>query len=98
MVEGATIDSMMIEKEMKMLTTKQVRAIIRKHDPDLGSLYSPIWTNKWDDTNKRSIKIYDSGDTAALLQELRALAGAENVRIVPNDNYCDAITVRCVIQ
>ena len=81
-----------------MLTTKQVRAIIRKHVPNMGTWYNPVWTNKWDDTNKRSIKVYNSGDTAALLQELRDLAGAENVRIVPNDNYCDAITVRCVIQ
>jgi hypothetical protein len=81
-----------------MLTTKQVRAIIRKHVPNLGTWYNPVWTNKWNDTNQRSVKVYNSGDTAALLQELRDLAGAENVRIVPNDNYCDAITVRCVIQ
>ena len=81
-----------------MLTTKQVRAIIRKHVPNLGTWYNPVWTNKWDDTNKRSVKVYNSGDTAALLQELRAQAGAENVRIVPSKTYCDAITVRCVIQ
>ncbi len=81
-----------------MVTTKQVRAIFRKHIPKLGTWKNPIWTNKWNDTNQRSIKVYNSGDTAALLQELRAQAGAENVRIVPNDRYCDAITVRCVIQ
>jgi hypothetical protein len=81
-----------------MITTKQVRAIIRKHVPNSGTWYNPVWTNKWNDTNQRSVKVYNSGDTAALLQELRDLAGPENVRIVPNDNYCDAITVRCVIQ
>lgn len=80
-----------------MLTTKQVRAIMRKHIPGLGSWNNPIWTNKWDETDKRSIKIYDVNNNKALLAELKAKAGAKNVRQVPGSGYCEGITVRCVL-
>ena len=81
-----------------MITTKQVRAIIRKHIPDIGSWRDPIWTNKWRDDNVRNIKIYDRRGSEALLKELRAAAGAKNVRVVYGYSmFSDGITVRCVL-
>lgn len=81
-----------------MLTTKQVRAIIRKHIPNAGSWYNPIWTNKVKDLTVRNVKCYDAGDNTALIAELQQLAGTENVRTTPpagNWSHAGGIIVTC---
>lgn len=66
-----------------MLTTLQARAIIRKHDPNAGRWYNPIWTNKLKDPTLRTVKCYDAGNTAKMIKELKRQGGAKNVRITP---------------
>lgn len=63
-----------------MLTTKQARAIIRKHIPNAGSWYNPIWTNKVKDPTVRTVKCYDAGDNSQLIKELKRRGGAGTVR------------------
>jgi hypothetical protein len=81
-----------------MLTTKQVRAIIRKHIPNAGSWYDPIWTNKLKNPALRTVKCYNTAaNSTALIAELHQLAGEENVRLTPNAPWARAggIIVTC---
>ena len=86
-----------------MLTTKQVRNVMRKH---LTSTYG-LYTNKTKDdtTNIRRVKCYmprTTKESMALLTELRALAGASNVNVTKGDQSYGygrpGITVRCVVE
>ena len=87
-----------------MLTTKQVRAIIRKHIPTAGGWFNPIWTNKLKDPALRTVKCYDAGNTAALVRELKRKGGAKSVRITaPSANHCGqmhtgGIVVTCTAE
>ena len=86
-----------------MLTTKQVRNVMRKH---LTSTYG-LYTNKTKDdtTNIRRVKCYmprNTKEAMALLTELRNLAGPSNVNVTSGDHPYGAcrpgITVRCVVE
>ena len=85
-----------------MLTTKQVRNIMRKH---LTSTYG-LYTNKTagDTTNIRRVKCYMPHKTKegmSLLAELRASAGVGNVNVTKGDQSYGCgrpgITVRCIV-
>jgi len=85
----STIDSSI--KEFEMLTTKQVRAIMRKHNP-----YRTLWTNKTtgDNSNIRRVKCYYYNNRdRALYDELVQKTGLENVRVTSEGG----LTVRCVL-
>lgn len=81
-----------------MLTTKQVRNIIRNHrrnDP----YGTGMWTNKTtgDTSNIRRVKCYYEGDDE-LVALLRKAAGRENVTVTSGAFFSgEGITVRCVI-
>lgn len=86
-----------------MLTTKQVRNVMRKH---LTSTYG-LYTNKTKDdtTNIRRVKCYmprNTKEAMALLSELRNLAGPSNVNVTSGDHSYGygrpGITVRCVVE
>jgi len=80
-----------------MLTTTQVRAIIRKHKT--VTIWDPIWTNKTSKNpgNVRSVKCYFLDDMA-LVSALRNAAGAENVRITDSEHSMGpGITVKCIL-
>lgn len=81
-----------------MLTTKQVRNVMRNHLFDSRD----IWTNKTtgDKTNIRRVKCYmpqDNRKANKLLADLKKAAGAENVRIT-NGDWRMGITVRCFVE
>lgn len=85
-----------------MLTTKQVRNIMRKH---LTSTYG-LYTNKTagDTTDIRRVKCYMPRNTKegmSLLSELRASAGVSNVNVTKGEHSWGygrpGITVRCII-
>lgn len=86
---------------MQLATTLQVREIMRRHIPASWG----CWTNRTSSNKEsriRTVKCYrpsDAAKDAALIQELRQVAGAENVRV---DNsyetiYSDSIRVRCTL-
>ena len=87
-----------------MLTTLQARAIIRKHNPNAGSWFDPIWTNKLKDPSLRTVKCYDAGDTTKLVRELKRRGGAKNVRITPptanngGQVHTGGIVVTCIAK
>ncbi len=74
-----------------MLTTRQVRDIIRKNSK---YKFVEMWTNKTtgDTSNRRRVKCYYDGDTA-LVAKLQQSAGIENVRVTTDGG----ITVQCVL-
>jgi hypothetical protein len=81
-----------------MITTKQVRDIMRKYTK------STIYTNKVKAKNERSVKCYLPSDSVVakkLLSELDAAAGANYVNTYKYSSYyyapLDSVTVRCVI-
>ena len=83
-----------------MLTTKQVRNIMRKHG------HNELWTNKTtgDTTNIRRVKCYAPYNNAklnALLAELNKLAGKANVRMTSGEQTYGygrpGIVVKCVL-
>ena len=84
-----------------MLTTTQVRAIIRKHKT-VHAVWDPIYTNKTNKNpgNVRSVKCYFLNNTA-LLKALQKAAGAENVKLTDGATHYAAlgpgITVKCVL-
>jgi hypothetical protein len=70
-----------------MITTKQVRNIMRKYTDD------SIYTNKITDASKRRIKCYlpaDAVEANKLISELEAAAGFANVDI----NYDSSVSYR----
>lgn len=86
-----------------MLTTKQVRNIMRNH---LTSTYG-LYTNKTtgDTTNIRRVKCYmprDNREANKLLNALRKAAGAENVKTTSGSASYGfgrmGITVRCFVE
>jgi hypothetical protein len=81
-----------------MITTKQVRDIMRKYTE------SVIYTNKVKAKNERSVKCYLPSDPVVakkLLSELDAAAGESCVSTYKYSSYyyapLDSVTVRCVI-
>jgi hypothetical protein len=82
-----------------MITTKQVRDIMRKYTDSI------IYTNKVKAKNERSVKCYLPSDSVVakkLLSELdAAAAGANYVNTYKYSSYyyapLDSVTVRCVI-
>ena len=70
-----------------MLTTLQVRAIMRKHK---NREWDNIYTNKVKNPEHRSVKCYFSFEA---YEELVAACGAENVRVTPGV-FARGITVR----
>jgi hypothetical protein len=82
-----------------MLTTKQVRAIIAKHEKNAG--YG-VYTNKTagDTSDNRRVKCYYRNNLALFL-ELQKAAGVENVRITNGASgwYANGkgIIVKCVL-
>lgn len=84
-----------------MLTTIQVRAIMRRHIKT--NAWDRIWTNRWKNSGDvRSVKCYEPSDfkqSMTLLRELQRLAGANNVNITAGSEYLShsGITVRCLI-
>ena len=84
-----------------MLTTKQARAIIRKHMPNAGSWYNSIWTNKLKDPALRTVKCYDDGNNTKMIAELKRKGGAKNVRTTePTGDWSHAggIIVTCQFE
>jgi hypothetical protein len=85
-----------------MLTTRQVRAIIRKHNPSTHPVWDPIYTNKTKSNpgNVRTVKCYYHSNTA-LLKALQQAAGAQNVKLTTGAQHYYAlgpgITVKCVL-
>ena len=86
-----------------MLTTKQVRNIMRNHLFDSRD----IWTNKTtgDTTNIRRVKCYMPNDTrkaTRLINDLKKAAGADNVNLTTNNHAYGygrpGITVRCIVE
>ena len=86
-----------------MLTTKQVRNVMRKH------LFnsSDIWTNKTtgDVSNIRRVKCYmpqDIHEATRLINDLKKAAGADNVNLTSGGCSYDygrpGITVRCLVE
>jgi hypothetical protein len=82
-----------------MLTTKQVRAIIKQHRPD--GMWG-VYTNKTagDTTNRRKVKCYFRNDVD-LFRALQKAAGRANVYLTPGSDYCHSIgpgiIVNCVL-
>jgi len=79
-----------------MVTTKQVRDVMRKH----GVSSCEIWTNKYQGwpSDKRTVKCYFNRRNA-MVEELIALAGADNVKVTPGAGHCYSglgIVVYCV--
>ena len=78
-----------------MLTTTQVRAIMRKHGHR-----GDIWTNKsaGHEGRERRVKIYGHG-TAAMQKELARAGGADTLTFTVNMGYneTDGLTVRCLL-
>ena len=76
-------------------TTKQIRAIMRRHNA-FG-----IYTNKTtgDSSNNRRVKCYYFGNKN-LLNELFQVAGRENVTLTPgsNDWGTSVIVVKCILS
>ena len=86
-----------------MLTTKQVRNIMRNH---LTSTYG-LYTNKTtgDTSNIRRVKCYmprDTREATKLINALKKAAGAENVKLTSGEvaysRGCPGITVRCIVE
>jgi hypothetical protein len=81
-----------------MLTTKQVRAIIRKHTTNTYGLYTNKTTG-YVGPNRR-VKCYFHGNVE-LYTALQKAAGRANVYLTPGSDYCHspgpAIIVKCVI-
>ena len=77
-----------------MANTLEVRKVMNKYLRHTDTIY----TNKLVG-GMRSVKCYMPDDAAQLLQELRELAGEQNVRITTGSDYigCPAITVRCTL-
>jgi hypothetical protein len=81
-----------------MLTTTQVRAIIRKHSTNTYGIY----TNKTKDHTgpERRVKTYFRNDVD-LFRALQKAAGRANVYLTPGSDYCHsigpAIIVKCVL-
>jgi hypothetical protein len=75
-----------------MITTKQVRAIMRKHNPQWAVIYTNI-TRK-NPGMLRSVKCY-YGSNDQLLNALRRAAGKDNVNLTKGSYYGPAITVKC---
>lgn len=80
-----------------MLTTKEVRKIMRKH----GAWFGVIYTNKVKDPNVRHVKCYynaNNRDDTEMFKQLQELAGAENVKVTKGAGYGYApkgIVVKC---
>ena len=85
-----------------MLTTLEVRAIIRKHNPSIHPVWDPIYTNKTrkNPGNLRSVKCYYLNNKK-LLNALRRAAGKQNVTLTPGADWYGAlgpaITVKCML-
>ena len=83
-----------------MLTTLQVRAIIRKHTD--SQFVDPIYTNKTrkNPGNQRTVKCYYYRN-AKLLKALQKAAGKQNVNLTVGGKWYGAqgpgITVKCVL-
>jgi hypothetical protein len=86
-----------------MLTTKQVRNIMRNH---LTSTYG-LYTNKTtgDTTNIRRVKCYmprDNREATKLINALKKAAGADNVNLTSGEATYGygrpGITVRCLVE
>ena len=86
-----------------MLTTKQVRKVMRNHLFDSCD----IWTNKTtgDTTNIRRVKCYmpnDNRKATNLINDLKKAAGADNVRLTSGEATYGygrpGITVRCIVE
>ena len=78
-----------------MISTLQVRTIIRKH---FNSNSPTMWTNKTKGHKglNRRVKCYAFGNYQPLLSELRSAAGAMNVTVGGGGYYC-SIIVKCVL-
>lgn len=75
-----------------MITTVQVRAIMRKHNAH------HIWTNKTKGHKglARRVKCWATGDKVAMMSELRSVAGASNVYEGTDPAaYYGSIIVKC---
>ena len=90
----------MLNKEQTMLTTKQVREIMREHGKGSYEMY----TNKTrgDTSNRRRVKCYyRSGKDYPLLEELIKAAGADNVMVTKgSDGFYTSgmgLVVKCVL-
>jgi hypothetical protein len=81
-----------------MLTTTQVRAIIRKFPSNAREIYTNKTTKGT--TNLRSVKCYFL-DNYALLKELQTAAGHNNVSVtIGSDGYRsggEGIVVKCIL-
>ena len=81
---------------MTMLTTIQVRKVIRKNGGAAGQVY----TNKYKIGNERTVKCYYNGNDA-MLAALKAACGEENVKLTAGSGYSrswgEGIIVKCVI-
>ena len=86
---------------MKLLTTIQVRKIMRKHGGE------PLYTNKTtgDISDNRRVKCYYNGNEK-MLKKLRKKCGKENVTLTSGGNYeygsysgwgGPGVVVRCVL-
>lgn len=82
-----------------MLTTKQVRAIMRERT---GFWAAYIYTNQVKDKSVRHVKCYynpNSTNDVALFNELKRKAGADNVWLTKGTQYRGArlpgLVVRC---
>jgi hypothetical protein len=84
-----------------MLTTLQVRAIIRKHIQT--NIWNTIWTNKPSKNcgDRRTVKVYFNGAaTHPMIRELRrAGVDLDDMNFTAGSQYLGAagLTVRCVL-
>jgi hypothetical protein len=86
-----------------MLTTKQVRNIIKKYTSRNNFMYTN--KTKGDTSSNRRVKTYiwHISNLDALVAELQAKAGKENVKVTsyfptqyPNGPYGPGLVVKCV--
>lgn len=86
---------------MQLATTRQIREIMHRHKATNWG----CWTNRSGSDKESRVRIvkcyrpsYAAKD-AALIQELRQVAGAENVRVdeTGSTTYSESIRVRCTL-
>jgi hypothetical protein len=83
-----------------MLTTRQVRDILKQHVQQ--NVFNPFWTNKTrkNPGNLRAVKVYLEGNTSRVIHALvRAGVDLNDINVTAGSEYrgIGGLTVRCIL-
>jgi len=91
---------MLKQKGNKMLTTKEVRAIIAQYRPDMWNVFTN--KTKGDTSNVRRIKLYYKSERdSKLLGALMKAAGVRNISILTSEcayGSYESLIVKCILK